>query len=62
MSVSDPTELLRIGDVATRVGTTPRTIRYYEESACSSPRATARPAPTASTTRPTWTACATSSA
>jgi DNA-binding transcriptional MerR regulator len=26
-----PTELLRIGDVAARVGTTPRTIRYYEE-------------------------------
>src|SRR3954447_24684323 len=25
------TELLRIGDVAARVGTTPRTIRYYEE-------------------------------
>lgn len=24
-------ELLRIGDVAARVGTTPRTIRYYEE-------------------------------
>src|SRR3954451_7165971 len=31
MTVTDPTELLRIGDVATRVGTTPRTIRYYEE-------------------------------
>jgi MerR family transcriptional regulator, repressor of the yfmOP operon len=26
-----PSELLRIGDVAARVGTTPRTIRYYEE-------------------------------
>lgn len=31
MTVTGTTELLRIGDVAARVGTTPRTIRYYEE-------------------------------
>ena len=62
MSVSDPTELLRIGDVATRIGAAPRTIRYYEEIGLLVAAATARPAPTASTTRPTSTACATSCA
>jgi DNA-binding transcriptional MerR regulator len=31
MSVAAPPKALRIGDVAKAVGTTPRTIRYYEE-------------------------------
>ena len=31
MSAAAPTRALRIGDVAKLVGTTPRTIRYYEE-------------------------------
>jgi DNA-binding transcriptional MerR regulator len=31
MSVAAPSKELRIGDVARRAGTTPRTIRYYEE-------------------------------
>jgi DNA-binding transcriptional MerR regulator len=31
MSVAVPPKALRIGDVAKAVGTTPRTIRYYEE-------------------------------
>jgi DNA-binding transcriptional MerR regulator len=31
MSATAETALLRIGEVAKRVGTTPRTIRYYEE-------------------------------
>lgn len=31
-TVPDETESLRIGDVARLVGTTPRTIRYYEET------------------------------
>ena len=31
MAATAPSLALRIGDVATRVGTTPRTIRYYEE-------------------------------
>jgi DNA-binding transcriptional MerR regulator len=31
MTIPGTAELLRIGDVAARVGTTPRTIRYYEE-------------------------------
>jgi DNA-binding transcriptional MerR regulator len=31
MSVAAPPKALRIGDVANAVGTTPRTIRYYEE-------------------------------
>jgi DNA-binding transcriptional MerR regulator len=30
-AVSEPEKGLRIGDVARRAGTTPRTIRYYEE-------------------------------
>ena len=31
MSVTSPPAALRIGELARRVGTTPRTIRYYEE-------------------------------
>jgi DNA-binding transcriptional MerR regulator len=31
MSTAAPAQELRIGEVARRVGTTPRTIRYYEE-------------------------------
>ncbi len=31
MSVTSPPASLRIGELARRVGTTPRTIRYYEE-------------------------------
>src|ERR1700676_2158059 len=31
MPAAAPAVALRIGDVAKRVGTTPRTIRYYEE-------------------------------
>ena len=50
---------LRIGDVARLVGTTPRTIRYYEEIGLL-PEAPARPvrAATASTPRPRSSACA----
>ena len=44
---------LRIGEVAELTGTTPRTIRYYEELACWRPSGAASPALTASTTRPT---------
>ncbi len=39
---ADPCESLRIGDVARLVGTTPRTIRYYEEIGLL-PEAPARP-------------------
>ncbi len=47
---------LRIGDVAKLAGTTPRTIRYYEEIGLL-PRPDARaPAATAPTRRPTSTA------
>jgi DNA-binding transcriptional MerR regulator len=31
MSIADPPVALRIGELARQVGTTPRTIRYYEE-------------------------------
>ena len=49
---------LRIGEVAERLGTTPRTIRYYEEIGLLGRGATsARPAATAPTTRPTSSAC-----
>ena len=42
-----PRSSLRIGDVARLVGTTPRTIRYYEEIGLlpGGARATVRPAP-----------------
>ena len=50
---------LRIGDVARLVGTTPRTIRYYEEVGLLPGRRRARPpAGTASTPRPRSRACA----
>ena len=43
MSAAAPPRPLRIGDVAKAVGTTPRTIRYYEEIGLL-PEAAARPA------------------
>jgi DNA-binding transcriptional MerR regulator len=43
MSAAAPPRPLRIGDVAKAVGTTPRTIRYYEEIGLL-PEAEARPA------------------
>jgi MerR family transcriptional regulator, repressor of the yfmOP operon len=43
MSTAAPPKALRIGDVAKAVGTTPRTIRYYEEIGLL-PEAVARPA------------------
>ena len=43
MSAAAPPRSLRIGDVAKAVGTTPRTIRYYEEIGLL-PEAAARPA------------------
>ena len=43
MSAPENGELLRIGDVAELAGTTPRTIRYYEEIGLL-PEAAARPA------------------
>ena len=50
---------LRIGDVARLVGTTPRTIRYYEEIGllAEAPREASRAA-TACTPRPRSSACA----
>ena len=49
---------LRIGEVAELTGTTPRTIRYYEEIGLLPLDARARePAATASTTRPTSSGC-----
>ena len=44
---------VRIGDLAERVGTTTRTIRYYEEIGLLWRRRARAPAPTAPTTRPT---------
>ena len=50
---------LRIGEVAKLVGTTPRTIRYYEEiGLLTGGGGTARPASTAPTARPRSSACA----
>jgi DNA-binding transcriptional MerR regulator len=43
MSTAAPPKALRIGDVAKAVGTTPRTIRYYEEIGLL-PESLARPA------------------
>jgi len=50
-------ESLRIGDVARLVGTTPRTIRYYEEIGLLPTRPSGRPASTVSTRPTRWSAC-----
>lgn len=38
MSASDPKELSQIGEVAERLGVSPRTIKYYEELALVAPK------------------------
>ena len=48
---------LRIGEVAQRAGTTPRTIRYYEELGLLPSAPDATPAVTACTARPMSSGC-----
>ena len=49
---------MRIGALAKAVGTTVRTVRYYEEIGLLPPPTSARRASIASTTRPMSSACA----
>jgi hypothetical protein len=51
-------DALRIGDVARLVGTTPRTIRYYEEIGLLAEAPARPPASTACTRPPRSSACA----